>query len=104
MTNNEKDNQLPVEEVKIDLDKIKMLIPTYSSEKLCEMIVADRYLGISSEVSVMCMEELANRRIAGDTFQFEKYIDETFKSLPVLNFAMPDLRAILTQLTKQGKK
>jgi hypothetical protein len=103
MTNNEQED-LPIEEVKLDLDKVSSLIPQYSSEKLCEMIVCDRYFGINKEITVMCMQELARRRIVGETFQFEQYIQDSLDKLPPLNFNMPDLRATLTQLVKPVKK
>lgn len=97
MTSNE------IEQVKLDLDKVRVNIPNYSSEKLCEMIVCDRYFSISPEITVMCMEQLAARRMAGDSFAFEAYIEEAYSRLPPLNFNMPDLRTILSKLTKVDK-
>jgi|SRR5271166_3415818 len=87
----------PIEDVKLDLEKIKATLPQYSSEKLCEMIVCDRYFGFGEKISPICMEELARRRIAGDTFEFESYIDQTYKELPVLDLNIPDIRSILNQ-------
>ena len=87
----------PVEDVTLDLDLVKSLIPQYSNEKLCEMIVCDRYFGFGEKLSPICMEELARRRIAGDTFDFESYIDQTYKELPVLDLTIPDVRSILHQ-------
>jgi hypothetical protein len=43
------------------------------------------------------MEELAKRRMAGDTFNFESYIDQAYNELPVLDFSMPDIRTVLQQ-------
>src|SRR5512135_1557484 len=92
------DDDSPIEDVKLDFDKIRENLPTYSNEKLCEMIVTDRYLGFGKKLDTMCMEELAKRRIAGDTFNFEKYIEDAQKDLPILDFsAVPDLRKILNQ-------
>ena len=87
----------PTENVKLDIEKVKENVPSFSNEKLCEMIVCDRYFGFGERISPICMEELAKRRVAGDFFDFETYIDQAYKSLPVLNFAVPDLRAILNQ-------
>lgn len=87
----------PIENVKLDLDKVKENVPSFTNEKLCEMIVCDRYFGFGEKISPVCMEELAKRRVAGDAFDFETYIDQAYKSLPVLSFATPDLRAILNQ-------
>jgi len=101
MTNNEfdefLDDSLPVEDVKLDMDKVKENVPQFSNEKLCEMIVADRYLGFGKKISIVCMEELAKRRLAGDTFHFESYIDKVQGEMPELNFNMPDLREVLNQ-------
>ena len=101
MTNKELEEFLnsdePVEDVKLDIEKIKENLPQYSNEKICEMIVCDRYLGFGKKISTVCMEELAKRRLAGDTFHFESYIDKVKNELPVLDFSMPDLRDILNQ-------
>lgn len=86
----------PIEEVKLDMEKVKANIPNFSNEKLCEMIVCDRYFGFGQKIDIVCMEELAKRRAAGDTFEFESYIDQQFKELPVLNLKTPDLREVLT--------
>lgn len=86
-----------IEDVKLDLDQVKANLPTYSNEKLCEMIVCDRYFGFGKRIDLMCMEELAKRRMAGDTFDFESYIDKQYKELPVLDLKTPDLREVLTQ-------
>lgn len=86
----------------LDIEKVKNNIPSYTSEKLCEMIVCDRYIGFNKEAAELCMLELATRRTNGDTFNFEEYIENSQKELPLLNFSMPDLRDILTQIV--GKK
>jgi hypothetical protein len=86
----------------LDMNLVKSNIPGYPSEKLCEMIVCDRYFGMGQGISVLCMEELAKRRVAGEIFPFEEKIEEKQKSLPPLNFEVPDIRTILTQAI--GKK
>lgn len=103
MTNNDNEQSPPEEAFGLDLNKIKSSIPTYTSEKLCAMIVCDRYFGFGQEMTVACMQELATRRIGGDTFHFEKFIEEELAKLPPLNFGVPDLRATLAGLTKKGK-
>jgi hypothetical protein len=87
----------PLEPVTLDLDLIRKNLPQYTSQKLSEMIVADRYLSFNKEMGVMCMEELARRRAAGDPFEFEKYIDDAFNSLPKLDFKLSDIRSVLQQ-------
>lgn len=102
MTNNEhepfEDEDGDFDNVEFNLDKIKSKIPTYSSEKLCEMVVCDRYFGCYNEMSLACMEELAARRIKGDKFDFEDYINKSMAELPVLNFDIPDLTTTLRGL------
>lgn len=104
MTNNLFDDlDTPEEEYKpLDIEVVRKMVPTYSSQKLCEMIVCDRYFGCFRDVSVICMEELANRRINGDDFPFEKVIDDNYKSLPELNLTNFNIRDVLQQAI--GKK
>jgi hypothetical protein len=86
------------ESVKLDIDQIKTNLPQYSNQKLCEMIVCDRYFGFEQKISTICMEELAKRRVAGDAFKFEAYIDQVTKELPVLDLSgAPDIRTVLNQ-------
>jgi hypothetical protein len=87
----------PLEDVKLDIEQVKVNLPTYSSEKLCEMIVCDRYFGFGQRIDIMCMEELAKRRMAGDAFNFESHIETITKELPEINLTKPDLRDVLTQ-------
>ena len=87
----------PIENVQLDLGQIQDNVSKYSNEKLCDMIVCDRYFGLEEKISPICMEELANRRLAGDTFNFEHYIEQAYKELPVIDMSMPDLRAVLGQ-------
>lgn len=86
------------EAVKIDIDQIKATLPQYSNEKLCEMIICDRYFGFEQKISTICMEELARRRAAGNIFNFESYIEQTSKEMPVLDLSgTPDIRTIINQ-------
>lgn len=82
----------------LDVELVRKNIPTYNSQKLCEMIVCDRYFGCYREIAIMCMEELSTRRVAGDTFDFETYIEQSFNELPKLNIAIPDVRDVLHQI------
>ena len=79
----------------LDLKVVKEKVPTYSSEKLCEMIVCDRYFGCYKEMAIICMEELSRRRVAGNDFDFESYIEKSFNELPKLDFKVIDLGDIL---------
>lgn len=83
--------------VPMDLDKVKASLPECSNEKLCEMIVCDRFFGFGERIAPHCMEELGKRRLAGDTFDFESYIDQAHKSLPTIPTGVPNIRDVLQQ-------
>lgn len=87
----------------IDLDKFKINVKQFSSDKLCDIIVSHRYLGFNEDAAIICMEELADRRKNGDSFHFESVIDDKQKELPEINFSVPDLRSVLGQLTNSLK-
>jgi hypothetical protein len=82
-----------------DMNAFRINVLKFSSEKLCDIIVSHRYLGFNEEASIVCMEELANRRQSGDEFKFEDFIESKQKELPEINFSVPDLRSVLGQLT-----
>jgi hypothetical protein len=82
----------------LDLEEVRSKLPTYPTKKLCEMVVCDRYFGCFKEIAIMCMEELSNRRIAGDDFDFESYIDQAHKQLPKLSLNIPNLQDVLKQV------
>jgi len=103
MTDQEDKPVEPIIPVALDMNKIIENLPVYSNEKLCEMIVCDRYFGFGQKIQVICMEELAKRRVAGDTFDFESYIDKAYKQLPVLDFKK-DIRDVLKQAMGKIKK
>lgn len=83
--------------VPLDFEKVKASIPECNNEKLCEMIVCDRFFGFGERIAPMCMEELGRRRAAGDTFDFESYIDQAQKSLPTIPTSLPNIRDVLQQ-------
>lgn len=68
-----------------------------SNERLCEVIVAFRYLGTMKEEAVMSMEELARRRGLGDQFEYEKHIESVLSSLPKFDL---DLQKIIKKFPK----
>ena len=100
----ELDSNEPIEPTVLDVVLVKNNIPSYTSQKLCEMIVCHRYLGFNEEINAACMEELGKRRAAGDNYDFETYIETSLKGLPVLNIGMGfDLRDLLNQAIKANK-
>lgn len=88
-----------IDNADLDINDMKSRIPSFSSEKLCEIIVCDRYFGCYKELAITCMEELANRRIKGNQFDFEKYIETSYGDLPKLDLSMPDVGDVLRKLT-----
>lgn len=87
----------------MDVNEVKQKIPTYTSEKLCEMIVCDRYLGGYRELGIACMEELAKRRAEGSDFNFEEHISKSMNEMPSLNLTnIPDIRDVLRQFVGKG--
>ncbi len=89
----------------LDLNVVKEKLPSFTSEKLCEMIICDRYFGCFREIAIMCMEELAKRRGEGNDFPFEDYIEKQLATLPKLSFSfeLPDLRDIISQVVQSNK-
>jgi hypothetical protein len=83
----------------VPIEKIKLKLPSYTNEKLCEIIVCDRYFGCFKEMAVICMEELAVRRSNGNDFKFEDYIEKALSTLPKLNLNLPNLGDVLKQVS-----
>lgn len=69
-------------------------IPKTSNNKLCEIVVANRYLGVMREEAIMCMEELAKRRANGDNFDYENHIEQLIKTLPKIHLDMSKIMKI----------
>jgi hypothetical protein len=88
----------------LDVEKIKSNFSNYSSERLCEIIVTDRYIGLNKELALACMEELSQRRTNGDSFDFESFIEKEYNSLPKLDFSIPNLQTTLSQVLGSIKR
>ena len=101
MNNLPDDEDLSSEEfhLLLDLDKVRANVPIFSTNKLCEMIVAYRYLNFSEESAIICMQELGKRRAEGDDTKFEDIINNMQKELPPLEFQVPSMKSALSQLT-----
>jgi hypothetical protein len=99
---NELEEDIPYQP--LDIDLIRQNIAQYSSEKLADMIVVDRYLHCYREVAIICMQELACRRNNGEIFSFEEYIDQALQKLPKLNLgklAGLNLKELFTKAANQ---
>ena len=75
-------------------------ISSYSSRKLCEIIVSYRYLGLNKALAISAMNELGSRRDSGDPTNFENEIELMLSELPQIDFKIPDLRNIFSTKIK----
>lgn len=82
--------------VQLDYNLVLSKIPSFDSNKLCEMIVCNRYFGLHDNITIVCMQELATRRQNGDQFNFEQNINLLTAEMPALNTSLPDIKSILT--------
>ena len=73
-------------------------LPEFTNIKLCEIIISDRYLSLNQKLALECMQELSKRRINGDNFNFEEYIEQKFEELPKINVNLLDLSGVLNQV------
>lgn len=63
--------------------------PNETSEALCDIVIAYRYVGVLRDRALVCMQELAKRREAGDQFSFESYIEQELAKLPKFDLMAP---------------
>jgi len=83
-----------------DINHLKQNINNCSTKTICNMIVANRYLGFNKEFNINCMTELSNRRKNGDDFLFEDYIEEKLKKMPKINFDTKNIMNIIASASK----
>ena len=74
-------------------------IKNANSKNLAGYVVAYRLLGLHKDLSIKCMEELLNRRVNGDNFNFEDYIENELKDAPKPN-DLSSIQNILKGLIK----
>lgn len=67
------------------------IVGLYSNNKLCEVIVSFRYLGIMKGEAINAMEELAKRRQEGSLFNFEKEIESMINDLPKIDISLSEI-------------
>jgi hypothetical protein len=83
-------------------EEILANIPKFENIKLADIIVAHRYLGVCKNLYIPCMEELARRRIFGDNWSFEEYIEDQLNSMPKIQFNLTDVNMAIEQLKKMS--
>lgn len=79
-------------------DQIVSNLPNLPVSKLADIVIMNRYIGSYKDLSVLAMKELSNRRLSGDDFQYEKYIDDNLGTLPKLDFTLPDVKSLLDKI------
>ena len=87
----------------LNLDSIKKDINIFSTKKICNIIISNRYLSFDKELNIFCMEELGRRRAAGDNFLFEDYIEEELNKFPQLNINFNKLLNVLNNNSVRKK-
>lgn len=84
-------------------EELKSNVVNFDSYKLCQFVVAYRYINYNKELAICAMQELGKRRASGDNFAFESVIESSLAELPELNFELPDLRSIVSQFSSVKK-
>lgn len=79
-------------------EQIKENLITFSAIKLADIVIANRYLGLYKNLAIDAMAELGKRRVGGDSFQYEVYIEDKLKELPKLDFSLPALGSLFDQI------
>jgi hypothetical protein len=99
MDEKEKINQETEETANVEDEAIKN-IANFTSEKLADMIVMNRYLSLYGELSTAAMQELASRREGGDTFDYETYITTNLEKLPKFQIDLGRVNSLVEKLKK----
>lgn len=86
--------------LELDESEIVKNLHTYPNERLADLVISYRYMGLYKDLSIAAMQELGSRRANGDTFEYEKYIDENLAGLPKLDFTMQGLGNLIEELQK----
>jgi hypothetical protein len=73
-----------------------------SSESLAAIVVAFRYFGLYKDEARNAMIELMRRKDSGDSFDFEKFINEKFINIPKSNID-PNMVRFLNSLSIIGR-
>lgn len=79
-------------------EELSKQIDTYHSHKLCDIVIAYRYLGMFKNIYKLCMQELGKRRAGGDLFDFEQYIENNLETMPKINFKVDDISGALKNI------
>ncbi len=89
--------------VEVNEEEVIKSFGTYPSERLADLVISYRYLGANKNLSLAAMQELSKRRVSGDNFVYESYIDKNLKELPVITFEIKDISGIMDKLKRMKK-
>lgn len=65
----------------------KKTLQSASSDVLAARVVVYRSLGVGKDLAIQCMAELDRRRAAGDSFNYEDYIEIEVAKIPKIDLA-----------------
>jgi len=74
------------------------------SETLAAHIVIYKTLNIDRETALLCMAELGRRRMLGDEFDYETFIEVEVAKVPKISSNLPELYKIINFKNILGKK
>lgn len=100
---NNQDNSLKLDQ--LSLEQLNDLIKSSSDESLATRVVIYRLLGLQKSLAILCMQELEKRRLAGNTFDFNSYIQEALDQSPKpeINKKNMSLISNLLKMNNNGK-
>jgi hypothetical protein len=87
-----------VEYPEFSIEEFKKNLHSFKNEKLCTIIASSNALKLNKDTSTLCMQELASRRIKGENFDFEGYIEQLSSTFPKVDLTPPSLLDIIGAL------
>lgn len=84
-------------------EELKESCKQMDSKSLATRVAVWRHLGLQKRLAIQCMEELSERREAGDNFDYELHIQNKLQQFPAATID-PKQRSILASLLKDGLK
>lgn len=79
-------------------EQLQELLKT-DSKNIASLIVINRILGGFKEETKFCMIELMKRKINGDTFDFESFINESLEKYNI-KINIPDFKSMKFEMSK----
>ena len=73
-------------------------LSAFSSEKLADIVIMHRYLGLYADLATAAMKELAVRREHDEVFEYETYIKNHLDRLPKLKVDLGSINNLVAKL------